>query len=171
MPQPYIGEIRAVSWWFAPAGWVLCQGQLLQISDYSPLFSLIGTTYGGDGFTTFGLPDLQGRVPVHRQSTGYPLGLKAGAETVTLTDAQLPLHNHPFNASSANGGQKSPAGNVPAVLAVAGASAYNQDPPTAALAASSIAKAAGGNLPHDNVQPYLAINYIISLNGIYPTQG
>lgn len=170
MVMPFVGEIRAVGWGFAPSGWMLCQGQLLRITDYTTLFSLIGTTYGGDGFSTFGLPDLQGRAPVHRQSGGYPLGLKAGLESVTLADPQLPLHNHPFNASSANGGQKSPAGNVPAVLAVAGASAYNQDPPTAALAASSIQKAAGGDQPHDNMQPYLVINYIISLNGIYPTQ-
>jgi microcystin-dependent protein len=164
--QPYVGEIRMFAGGFAPAGWMFCNGQLLPISEYDVLFNLIGTTYGGDGQTTFALPDLQGRLPVH-QTGGFAMGQTGGSETATLTAAQLPMHSHPFLASTSPGAQKNPTGNVLAT-AVAG-SAYIQAPPTTALAAQSIQQDPGGSQPHDNMQPYLCVSFIISLYGVYPS--
>jgi len=164
--NPYVGEIRMFAGNFAPASWAFCNGQLLQIASNPTLFDLIGTTYGGDGVTTFGLPDLQGRLPVH-QGTGFVLGQTGGSETVTLTTAQMPGHSHAFTASTDAGGQSNPAGNVPATV-VAG-SAYAQAGPTAALAAASIGSD-GGSQAHDNVQPFLCVSFIISLFGIFPSQ-
>lgn len=165
MSDPYIGEIRMFGGNFAPNGWLFCQGQLLSISDYDTLFTLIGTTYGGDGQTTFQLPNLQSRVPVH-QGSGYPLGMTGGVETVTLTSPQLPLHSHQARASTAYGGQASPTGNVWS------GSSYVQYSTSAAPNAVMYPGAltpAGGNQPHDNMAPFLAINFIISLFGIYPS--
>jgi microcystin-dependent protein len=165
--QPYVGEIRMGGWNFAPAGWMMCEGQLLPISEYETLFNLIGTTYGGDGTSTFALPDLRGRLPLH-VGPGYTLAQTGGTETVTLTAAQFPAHSHPFLGSTNPGAQRNPTGNVPATI-VAG-SAYVQDPPTAALAAQSIQGFTGGGQPHDNLQPYLCVTFIISLFGVFPTQ-
>src|SRR6478672_8078884 len=110
MAQPYVGEIRMFAGNFAPAGWMFCEGQLLPISEYETLFNLIGTTYGGDGQSTFALPDLRGRIPMH-PGNGHVQGERAGAETVTLTTSQIPVHNHALLATSAVGTQSSPAGN------------------------------------------------------------
>jgi microcystin-dependent protein len=165
--NPYVGEIRMFAGNFAPAGWMFCNGQLLPISDYEVLFNLIGTTYGGDGMSTFALPDLQGRLPVH-QTSGFTLGQSGGAESVTLTSAQTPMHSHSFLCTSDPGAQRNPVGNTPATI-VAG-SAYNQDPPSAALAPQSIQASSGGNQPHDNMQPYQCVSFIISMFGIYPSQ-
>jgi microcystin-dependent protein len=154
-------------WNFAPAGWLLCQGQLLPIAENEALFSLIGTTYGGDGVTTFAVPDLRGRVPLH-QGASYALGQLGGEEQVTLTSNTVPGHPHQFLASTAPGAQRDPSGNVPATI-VAG-SAYIQNVATAALAAQSISTAPGNGLPHDNMQPYMGLTFIISLFGIYPSQ-
>jgi microcystin-dependent protein len=164
--NPYVGEIRMFSGSFAPAGWALCDGTLLPISEYEVLFSLIGTTYGGDGQNTFAVPDLRGRLPVH-QGSGFAPGQAGGTETVTLTSAQYAAHSHPFLGSTAPGAQRDPAGNVPATITAG--SAYVQDPATAALAAASIQPAPGGGQPHDNMQPYLCLTFIISLYGIYPS--
>lgn len=166
MSNPYVGEIRAFAGNFAPAGWALCNGQLLPISGNDALFSLIGTTYGGDGQTTFALPNLQGRVPLH-QGSGNVVGTIGGSETVTLTSQQVASHSHVFLASTSPGAQRNPAGNTVATI-VAG-SAYSQEPATAQLAAS-ISSAPGGNQPHDNLQPYLCVTFIISLYGLYPSQ-
>jgi microcystin-dependent protein len=166
MSTPYVGEIRMFGGNFAPVGWAQCQGQLLPISEYEVLFQLIGTTYGGDGQSTFGLPDLRGRLPVH-QGSGFVVGQAGGSETVTLTSAQLSSHTHPFLGSTNPGGQRDPVGNVAATV-VAG-SAYAQDPATAALAAASIGGSPGGGQPHDNMQPYLCIMFIIALFGVYPS--
>lgn len=168
MSVPFIGEIRMGGWNFAPRDWALCQGQLMRIEDNATLFSVIGTTYGGDGVTTFGLPDLQGRVPMHRTSN-FPLGREGGAEAVTLSTAQLPTHNHPFAASLSAGNQPVPTGNVPAALPSGAGTAYVADPPAAALAAQSIGTSAGSGLGHDNMQPFMTLTFIISLMGIYPT--
>lgn len=165
MSQPYVGEIRMFAGNFAPAGWMFCNGQLLAISDYDVLFQLIGTTYGGDGQSTFALPDLQGRLPVH-QTGGYALGQAAGQESVTLTTSSIPAHSHAFLATFDNGGTKNPAGNVAATLV--GGSAYLAAAPTVALAAGSIGSA-GGNQPHDNMHPYLCVSFIISLYGVFPS--
>lgn len=167
MSTPYIGEIRMFAGTFAPAGWLLCDGSLQSINENPALFQLIGTTYGGDGMNTFAVPDLRGRLPVH-QGSGYAPGQSGGAETVTLTTSQLPMHSHPFLGSTSPGAQRDPTGSVPATI-VAG-SAYVQDPATAALAAASIQPAPGGGQPHDNMQPYLCVTFIISLFGIFPSQ-
>jgi len=151
---------------FAPAGWMFCSGQVLPISEYDVLFNLIGTTYGGDGTTTFALPNLQGRVAVH-QTSGFAMGQSGGAEQVTLTTAQSPIHSHAFLASPNNGAQVNPGGNVPARI-VAG-SAYLPAAPNVALAPDSIGSD-GGSQPHDNLQPYLCISFIISLFGVFPSQ-
>lgn len=168
MAEPFVGEIRIGGWNFAPVGWELCQGQLMAIAEYDVLFALIGTTYGGDGITTFALPDLRSRVPVH-QGSGVVIGQQAGQEQVALTASQLPVHSHPFTCSQNPGTQSSPAGNVPAMLPQ-GASAYIQQTPTAALTGQSIGISVGGSLPHDNMQPYLGLTFIISLYGIFPSQ-
>ena len=157
---------------FAPAGWRLCQGQQLPISEYETLFNLIGTTYGGDGQTTFNLPDLQGRVPVHQgQGPGltqnYVMGEKAGVETVILTSQHLPVHNHALLASTAGGSSADPQGNVigspPAI------DAFIRETPATEMAFAMV-QPAGGSQPHENRMPYLVLNYIISLFGIYPSQ-
>lgn len=164
--NPFIGEIRMFAGTFAPLGWMFCEGQILPISENEALFSLIGTTFGGDGQETFALPDLRGRAPVH-QGNGMVLGEMSGAEYVTLTLNQIPAHTHAAGASSGHGDSVSPVGRVPAVNAAGGpqyAAAAN-----ATLAAGAL-EAAGGSQPHNNMQPYLCIHHIISLYGIYPSQ-
>ncbi|MDQ1713085.1 MAG: hypothetical protein QOE45_2535 [Frankiaceae bacterium] len=169
MSEPYIGEIRMFGGSFEPAGWAMCDGRLQAISENDALFVLLGTTYGGDGESTFALPDLRGRVPVHVGS-GFLLGQMAGVESVTLTTLQIPVHSHQPFGSTDLGTASTVQSNVPASLTPAGtASAYGQLPPFGALDATSITPA-GGNQPHENMQPYLGINYIISLFGIFPHQ-
>ena len=166
MAQPYVGEIRMFAGTFAPAGWMQCSGQLLPISEYETLFQLIGTTYGGDGQSTFALPDLQSRVPIH-QGNGFNLAGTGGVETVTLTVAQMAAHTHPWLASNNTGNTAQP-NNL-----VLGASStfdlYVDSPATSAMAPQSIGPA-GGSQPHANIQPYGCLNYIISLFGIFPSQ-
>jgi len=166
MAQPYVGEIRIFAGNFAPAGWMLCNGQILPISENETLFQLIGTTYGGDGQSTFGLPDLRGRVPVH-QGSGFALAQMGGQETVTLTTSQLPQHTHNAAAASSPGNTDSPAG-VNSWAAVA-TPLYSTVATNAQMNAGAIS-ATGGSQPHDNMSPYLTINYIISLFGIFPSQ-
>lgn len=168
MAQPYVGEIRMFAGNFAPNGWMFCSGQLLPISENETLFQLIGTTYGGDGESTFALPDLQSRVPLH-QGTGpdgisYTLGEMAGTEQVTLTTQQIPNHTHPWLASSGNANTPEPVGGVPAV---AQGDFYTTAITPSAMNVQSISPA-GGSQPHENTQPFLCINYIISLFGIFP---
>ncbi|MBD2679859.1 MULTISPECIES: phage tail protein [Nostoc] len=177
MTIPYIGEIRMFGGNFAPTGWALCNGQLLAISENDQLFALIGTTYGGDGQTNFALPDLRGRAPIH-QGTGTGLspriiGQSIGAEAVTLTTDQLPQHNHSLTANTdSNPGvitatDKSPADNVPATGTV---EMYARpSDPLVSMSPNAIAPFVGGSQPHYNIQPYLAINFIISLQGLYPS--
>ena len=167
MSDPYIGEIRMFGGTFAPAGWAFCDGQLLPISENDALFTLIGTTYGGDGQETFALPDLQGRVPVH-QGNGFVLGQKAGVESVTLTTQQLPIHTHAFLASQDQGATTNPPSNVVASIP-GGGSAYIQDQAAVAMNQQSLMPQ-GGSQPHENVQPFLCISFIISLFGIFPQQ-
>jgi microcystin-dependent protein len=165
MGQPFVGECRLAGFNFAPAGWAACQAQLLAISEYQTLFSLIGTTFGGDGVQTFGVPNLQGRVPIH-QGSGYTVGQLGGAEQVTLTTLQLPTHSHTLMASSSNGS----ANNIlNSVLAACLTPVYLTNPnPTAAMSPGAVANS-GGNQPHNNIQPFLTLNWIISLYGIYPS--
>lgn len=165
MAQPYVGEIRMFAGNFNPNGWMFCEGQLLPISENETLFQLIGTTYGGDGESTFALPDLRGRLPIH-QGNGFILAETGGAEEITLTVNQIPAHSHPWLASTGAATSQDPANQV---LGSTQASVYYNfpDAPTnfSPLAVGSV----GGSQPHTNFQPYLCINFIISLFGIFPS--
>lgn len=167
MGIPYVGEIRMFAGNFAPAGWMFCEGQLLSISENETLFQLIGTTYGGDGESTFALPDLRGRIPVH-QGNGFILAETGGAEEVTLTIAQIPAHSHPFLGNDSSGGNTSPAGSVLARNASTDAYTSDTSGGLVALNTGSILPT-GGSQPHTNFQPYLCLNFIISLFGIFPS--
>jgi microcystin-dependent protein len=171
---PYVGEIRMFGGNFAPAGWAFCDGRTLPISENDVLFQLIGTTYGGDGQETFNLPNLQSRVPVHMgtgpSGTTYQIGEMAGVESVTLTTQQIPIHNHPLIATLNQGSQNPPSNSVLlAQLAVQTAQAYGTDNPPAQLNGNSVTPA-GGSQSHENCQPFLCINFIISLFGVFPSQ-
>jgi len=166
MAQPYMGEIRMFAGNFAPAGWMFCEGQLLPISEYETLFQLIGTTYGGDGQSTFALPDLRGRIPLHF-GNGFTLAETGGVETVTLTVSQIPAHAHALLASTTGGDQVSPLGNV--LASSFNVTPYINDVTNGNMAASAVA-ATGGSQPHNNFQPYLCVDFIISLFGIFPSQ-
>lgn len=173
MSDPYIGEIRAFGFNFAPVGWAFCDGALLSIADNSALFALIGTTFGGDGITTFGLPDLRGRFPIHRgQVTGlsaYTIGEMAGSETVTVTGNQIPAHTHVPLAVAGPGlsAAQTPAANLWA------SQASTTDPPYVNVAPSVDMKATqgtGGSQPHNNMPPYQVVNFCIALAGVFPTR-
>lgn len=171
MSNPYIGEIRMFGGNFPPAGWMFCNGQLLPISENDALFTLIGTTYGGDGQSTFALPDLQGRLPIHAGqgpgiSQSYLIGEKAGVESVTVTVNQLPIHSHPMLGSADPASAKGATGNV---LGRGPAEVYASEYTPDTLSAQSMTPV-GGSQPHDNFQPYLCVNFIISLFGIFPSQ-
>ena len=166
MAQPYVGEIRMFAGNFPPNGWMFCDGQPLPISENDILFQLIGTTYGGDGESTFLLPDLRGRVPIHI-GNGVALAETGGVETVTLTTQQIPSHNHALLGSSLIANDPNPQNNV---LGESSAiSMYQSAAPSAAMAPQSIGSA-GGSQPHENFQPYQCVNFIISLFGIFPSQ-
>ena len=168
MAQPYVGEIRMFAGNFAPAGWMFCEGQLLPISEQETLFNLIGTTYGGDGQSTFALPDLRGRVPMHF-GNGFSLAETGGVETVTLTVSQIPAHTHALLASASPATGSSPAATVPASTQAATITPYGTDAPLTTLLPSSVGTT-GGSQPHNNFQPYLCVDFIISLFGIFPSQ-
>lgn len=166
MSSPFVGEIRMFGGNFAPVGWALCQGQLLPISENPTLFQLIGTTYGGDGQNTFALPNLQSRVPVH-VGPGFALGQAAGAESVTVTTSQIPAHSHVPQANSGTASAASPSNNFWAANSTL--SPYGNTAPTDGLAAAAVGSA-GGSQPHDNMIPFLVVNFIISLFGVFPSQ-
>lgn len=172
MGEPFVGEIRMFGGTFAPAGWAMCQGQLMPISQNDVLFTLIGTTYGGDGQETFAMPDLQGRFPLHQGqgpgiSQNYQEGEKGGVESVTLTTNQIPIHNHAFLCSADLASATDPTGNVVAqpvslnlFFGDVAASAFN----------SQAVTPVGGSQPHENLSPFLVLTFIISLFGIFPSQ-
>ena len=165
MAQPYIGEIRMFGGNFPPVGWAFCDGQLLQIAEYDTLYVLIGTRYGGDGQSTFALPNLQSRVPMH-QGNGFIMAETGGAEEITLTVQQIPSHNHAFLGAAVNGDQTNAGGQLPA-------NSFNVTPyinqaPTGNMNVGAISPV-GGSQPHTNLQPYLTISFIISLFGIFPS--
>jgi microcystin-dependent protein len=165
MAQPYVGEIRMFAGNFAPAGWMFCEGQVLPISENETLFQIIGTTYGGDGQATFALPDLRGRIALH-QGNSYVLAESGGVEEVTLTTQQIPAHNHAAMAAAVTGDQTGAGGALPAHSVTI--TPYLNTAPDAAFHASAI-RTTGGSQPHNNFQPYLCFNYIISLFGIFPS--
>jgi microcystin-dependent protein len=171
MAQPYVGEIRMFAGNFPPNGWMFCEGATLPISENEVLFQLIGTTYGGDGEETFNLPNLASRIPMHMgtgpDGTTYQIGEQAGTEQETLTVQQIPSHTHPFTVSTDAGTGNNPANNVigkPATIDL-----FLQDAPNASMNAASVTPA-GGSQPHENTQPFLCINFIISLFGVFPSQ-
>lgn len=164
MGDPFLSEIRLMSFNFPPKGWALCNGQLLPINQNQPLFALLGTTYGGNGQTTFALPNLQGRVPIHA-TAGFNLGAQGGADAHTLTNAEMPQHTHFVNASASNGGTAIPTG---AVLADAPGQVY-ANPTSLTTARPNSLDAAGGSQPHTNQQPYLVLSFCIALVGVFPS--
>ncbi len=165
MAQPYVGEIRIFAGNFAPAGWMFCEGQLLPISENETLFQLIGTTYGGDGESTFALPDLRGRIPLH-QGNGFILAETGGAEEITLTVNQIPAHSHPFLATANPGTTTNPQPNT--VSNSPNVQVYIEDVTGVNMSAQAISSV-GGSQPHTNFQPYLCVDFIISLFGIFPS--
>lgn len=165
MAQPYVGEIRMFAGNFAPAGWMFCEGQLIPISENETLFQLIGTTYGGDGQSTFALPDLRGRLPIH-QGSGFVLAETGGAEEITITVTQMPAHSHSLLASADQGTGVNPQSSV--LAAPLTATPYISLTPNISLA-PQIISSIGGSQPHTNFQPYLCVNFIISLFGIFPS--
>ena len=175
MSSPYIGEIRMFGGNFNPNGWAFCDGTTLAISENPTLFQLIGTTYGGDGQSTFNLPDLRGRVPIHmgtaRSGTSYVIGQSAGVESVTLTTNQIPVHNHALQATASQP-SLTPLGALPATAnsTLPGTNVYGASTGNGTSLVSTTIQGTGGNQPHDNIQPYLCINFIISLFGIFPSQ-
>lgn len=171
MSEPFVGEIRMFAGNFAPRGWALCDGQLLAVSQNDALFSLLGTTYGGDGRTTFALPNLRGRVPVHKgQGSGlsnYALGARGGAESVTLTANQLPSHNHTLQAASDSPVDKKAQNSLLGCSTTI--TPYTGNAPDGALAQAALSDA-GGSQSHDNLMPFVCVNFIIALVGIYPSR-
>jgi microcystin-dependent protein len=170
--DPFIGEVRIFAGSFAPLGWAFCNGQLMAISQNDALYALIGTTYGGDGVTTFGLPDLRGRAPIHqgtRLGVTFQMGQLSGVESVTLTTQQMPQHTH--QAMAATGADSvSPSGKVWSTDPGANIADWATAPSSSAFMAPTTISTVGQNLPHENMQPFLAISYIIALEGIFPSQ-
>lgn len=169
MSEPFIAEIRIFAGNFAPRGWAFCNGQLLPIAQNTALFSLIGTTYGGDGRTTTGLPNLQGRAPMHPGSgpglTSRRLGEQSGTETVTLTEGQMSNHNHPMNISNEDGDRRDSANRF-----IGRGTAQFGPPPAGGTLDNRVLQAAGGGQQHQNMQPFLTMNFIIALVGLYPSR-
>lgn len=168
MAELFIGEITPVSFGFAPRGTALCNGQILQINQNQALFSLLGTTFGGDGIRTFALPDLRGRTIVHVSSSGYPLGSPGGVESVTLNVGQIPAHSHAPGCNNGAGNSTEPANNVWAVTK--GENLYQTGANPTGTMANGVIGLTGGGQGHSNLQPYLVINFIIVLVGVYPSR-
>ena len=168
MSEPFLGEIRLTSFSFAPRGWALCNGQLLSISQNTALFSLLGTYYGGNGTSNFALPNLMARSPLHA-SGAHPIGQAGGAATHTLTVNEMPSHGHALRASSKTAASPSPNGGVLALPARGGTPAYAAATSLVPLNPAAIT-AAGGSQPHENMPPYLVMNFVIALQGIYPSR-
>jgi microcystin-dependent protein len=175
MANPYLGEIRTFAFSFAPIGWAMCNGQLLSISENTALFALLGTDYGGNGTTTFALPNLQSRVPIHMgQGSGlspYVIGQLGGTETVTLLNAQMPTHTHLVNAdgTAGSGAYPKPTGRILGSVGDSELKIYSPEAPTVTMNPAMIANA-GSSQPHTNIQPYLVVNCCIALSGIFPSR-
>jgi microcystin-dependent protein len=172
MAEPFIAEVRIWALNFAPRGWAFCNGQLLPIAQNTALFAIIGTTYGGDGQTTLGLPNLQGRAPMHAGQgpglTPRQLGASGGVETVTLSNSQVPGHTHAMQASPSPGEAPGPGGN--AFARVVGGSPYAAPGTTVSLAAEALPDSVGGGQAHNNLQPYLALTFVIAVIGVFPSR-
>ena len=164
MAEPFLAEIRLFSFNFAPKGWIQCNGQLLPINENQALFSLLGTTYGGDGRTTFGLPNLQGRIPIHMGS-GHVLGEIAGEQSHTLLASEVPLHTHIWSSTSTAANSPDPTNNL-----LGGVQAYNSSSSGLVAMSSGQLSTFGGSQPHENRQPFLTLNFCIAAQGIFPSQ-
>lgn len=175
MADPFVAEIRIFPFNFAPKGWAFCDGQLLPLSQNTALFSLMGTTYGGNGKSNFALPDLQGRAPMHPgQGPGlslHDLGETGGSETVTLLESEIPAHNHMVSAASSTGNSPTPGSNV-VLCKIAGENAFHTQAaaPQVLMAAQALVPA-GGDAPHNNMMPYITFNFCIALQGVFPPRG
>ena len=173
MPDPFIGQIMPVGFGFAARGWATCDGQIMAISQNQALFSLLGTTFGGDGRSTFALPDLRGRVAVHVGNgpglSNYSWGQKGGSETVTLNTNQMPSHNHTVNCTSTAGNVSSPVGAIPGSEIAQGADVWQSGSANNTMRSDMIGNTGGGQ-PHNNLQPYLAIFWLIALTGVFPSR-
>lgn len=169
MSEPFLAEIRIVGFNFAPRGWAYCDGQILPINQNQSLYSLLGTTYGGDGRTSFALPDLRGRTPIHVDD-GHSLGQKGGAETVTLTAAEIAAHTHTAKASSTAGNQTNPTGRVLAAVAAPDLAYRNPEAATMTALRSGTVTNAGGGQAHNNMQPYQTLGFVIALRGLFPSR-
>jgi len=173
MAEPFLGEIRMFGFNFAPEGWAMCNGQTLSISQNTALFALLGTTYGGNGTTTFALPNLQSRVAVHQgQGSGlspYVIGETTGAESVTLLASQMPSHTHSIQCNTNGGNQASPANGYPAVESTGTSLDYSSATPNNTMSPSALTSVGGGQ-PHTNIQPVLCVNFCIALQGIFPSR-
>jgi microcystin-dependent protein len=168
MSDPFLGELKLMSFSYPPKGWALCNGQLLPISQNQALFSLLGTTYGGDGRVNFALPDLRGRAPMHN-GAGVALGEKAGQEAVTLTNGQMPAHTHALTGTADLANASVPGGALPAAKPRGGMNRYAPAGNDTVMAASALAPA-GGNQPHPNMQPYTVLSWVIAMQGIFPSR-
>jgi microcystin-dependent protein len=170
MSECFLGEVRLAGFNYAPLGWAACNGAVISIAENSALYNLIGTIYGGDGQATFGLPDLRGRIPIHQGNLAgggnYVIGQVGGVETVTVTPNQIAAHNHLLMASSAVASSNTPGNQTAGDVGI-----YSNRAPNKSMNPGMVSPAQGGNLPHDNMQPYLALNWIIAMVGVYPTQG
>lgn len=172
MSEPFLAEIRIVGFSFAPRGWAFCDGQILPINQNQSLYSLLGTTYGGDGRTSFALPDLRGRTPIHVGASdggpNHPLGQKSGEETHTLVTGEMPQHTHPFSASTAQGSTDIP--QTGQVLARSARDVYRAQATSLTGLDPEAVTNTGGGQAHDNVQPFLALNFCIALQGLFPSR-
>jgi microcystin-dependent protein len=167
MPDPFLAEIKLVGFNFAPRGWALCDGQILPINQNQALFSLLGTTYGGDGRTSFALPDLRGRVPVHPEIGNILLGQSTGSESTILLEAEMPQHRHAAWASAAQGESNQP---VDRLLAADPGGAYKRDPTGRVVLHAGIVGRTGGNGAHNNMMPFGVLNFVIALQGVFPSR-
>jgi microcystin-dependent protein len=171
MADPFVAEIRIFPFNFAPTGWAMCDGQILPISQNTALFSLLGTTYGGDGKTTYALPDLQGSAPMHpgQGQSLHDLGETGGSDTVTLLASEIPAHSHSLIASRSDANSQSPVGQLPAV-GVGGIAIYAAPGAVTSLAPAALTPQ-GSSSPHNNLMPYLTLNFCIALQGVFPPRG
>jgi microcystin-dependent protein len=169
MAQPFLSELKLISFNFPPKGWAFCNGQQLPINQNQALFSLLGTTYGGNGQTTFALPDLRGRVAIH-EGSGFTLGERGGEEFHTLIQSEMPAHTHFVGSTSSAGNQTLPTAHIPANSQPTQIYSKSQSPTTAVAMSPLMISSIGGSQPHENRQPFLVLNYIIALQGIFPSQ-
>lgn len=169
MSEPFLAEIKIIGFNFAPRGWAYCDGQILPINQNQSLYSLLGTTYGGDGRTSFALPDLRSRTPMHK-GDGHTLGQKSGAETVTLTAAEIAAHTHALQASSSPGDSRNAENSLLAQVELGGFLYRDPEAANATALRSGAVTNAGGGQAHDNMQPYLTLGYIIALQGLFPSR-